>query len=69
MSRNTMNKDEKKALEYHYEPSPGKIAVVPTVSCTTADELSLAYTPGVAYPCIKIKENADDAYKYTIKEI
>ncbi|MBT4936186.1 hypothetical protein HOL21_00925 [Candidatus Woesearchaeota archaeon] len=62
-----MNKDEKKALEYHYEPSPGKIAVVPTVSCTTADELSLAYTPGVAYPCIKIKENADDAYKYTIK--
>ncbi|PIN76744.1 hypothetical protein COV17_01160 [Candidatus Woesearchaeota archaeon CG10_big_fil_rev_8_21_14_0_10_36_11] len=62
-----MEKDEQKALEYHSHPSPGKIAVIPTKQCTTADELSLAYTPGVAYPCLKINKNADDAYKYTAK--
>ena len=55
------------ALEYHASPRPGKIAVVPTKRLTNQRDLSLAYTPGVAEPCLEIKRNADDAYLYTAK--
>jgi malate dehydrogenase (oxaloacetate-decarboxylating)(NADP+) len=55
------------ALEYHASPKPGKIAVVPTKQLTNQRDLSLAYTPGVAEPCIEIKQNPDDAYRYTSK--
>jgi len=55
------------ALEYHALPKPGKIAVVPTKQLTNQRDLSLAYTPGVAEPCIEIKQNPDDAYRYTSK--
>jgi len=53
------------ALKYHVEGTPGKVKVVPLKSCKTAQELSLAYTPGVAFPCLEIKENPEDSYKYT----
>ena len=53
------------ALLYHSEPTPGKVEVVPTKPCITQRDLSLAYTPGVAQPCLEIKKNPDDAYKYT----
>lgn len=58
---------EKEALEYHASKPPGKITVMPTKPHGTQRELSLAYSPGVAYPCKKIEENPDDAYKYTAK--
>jgi malate dehydrogenase (oxaloacetate-decarboxylating)(NADP+) len=57
----------KESLEYHSSGRPGKIEVVPTKSCTTARDLSLAYTPGVARPCMEIFKNPKDAYKYTAK--
>lgn len=57
----------KDALAYHLEPRPGKIEVVPTKPCDTQDQLSLAYTPGVAVPCLEIEKNPEDAYKYTSK--
>src|SRR5688500_2239890 len=55
------------ALEYHAAPRPGKIAVVPTDRHTNQPDLSLAYSPGVAEPCLEIKRNPDDAYRYTSK--
>ena len=55
------------ALEYHSSGRKGKIEVVPTKPCLTQRDLSLAYTPGVAVPCLEIKKNAQDAYKYTTK--
>ena len=55
------------ALEYHAAEPAGKIRIVPTKPHGTARELSLAYSPGVAYPCEEIAENPDDAYKYTSK--
>lgn len=55
---------EKRALEYHVG---GKVSVVPTKPCATADDLSLAYTPGVAKPVLAIDRNPDDAYRYTSK--
>ena len=58
---------EKEALEYHASNPAGKITVVPTKPHRTQRELSLAYSPGVAYPCNKIKDNPDDVYKYTAK--
>ncbi len=57
----------KEALEYHAAKPAGKIRVVPTKPHSTARELSLAYSPGVAYPCEEIAANPDDAYKYTSK--
>ena len=57
----------KDALIYHSEGRPGKIEVVPTKPYSTQRDLSLAYTPGVADPCLKIKDNPDDVYKYTAK--
>ena len=56
------------ALEYHEAGRPGKIEVKPTKAYRTQTDLSLAYSPGVAYPCLEIQQNPDDAYKYTDKE-
>lgn len=55
------------ALDYHSSGKPGKIEVVPTKPYSTPRDLSLAYSPGVAEPCLKIAENQDDVYKYTAK--
>ena len=55
------------ALEYHECGRPGKIEVKPTKPYSTQTDLSLAYSPGVAYPCLEIEKNPDDAYKYTDK--
>jgi malate dehydrogenase (oxaloacetate-decarboxylating)(NADP+) len=69
----TMNLDKKErllrkeALEYHEAEPRGKIKVVPTKPHSTAHELSLAYSPGVAYPCLDIAERPEDAYRYTSK--
>ncbi len=57
----------KQALEYHSKGKPGKVEVVPTKPYRTQKDLSLAYTPGVAVPCLEIEKNKDDAYKYTDK--
>ena len=56
-----------KALEYHAQGRAGKLKVVPTKPCVTADDLSLAYSPGVASPCLAIEKDPEDAYKYTAK--
>ena len=56
---------EKAALDYHRYPMPGKIEVVPTKPYNTPDALALAYSPGVAYPCLAIEKNPDAAYAYT----
>lgn len=55
------------ALDYHSIGRPGKIEVISTKPCTTQRELSLAYTPGVADPCLEIEKNPDDVYKYTAR--
>ena len=55
------------ALEYHQNGKPGKIEVKPTKPYQTQTDLSLAYSPGVAYPCLEIQQNPDDVYKYTAK--
>lgn len=55
------------ALQYHEQGKPGKIEVVPTKPHTTQTDLSLAYSPGVAEPCLEIEKNPHDAYKYTAK--
>jgi len=63
-----MSKNRKQeALDYHSSGKPGKIEVVPTKPYSTQRDLSLAYSPGVAEPCLKIAENKDDVYKYTAK--
>ena len=61
----TMNIEE--ALKYHESGRPGKIEMVPTKPYTTQADLSLAYSPGVAYPCLEIEKTPDDAYRYTNK--
>lgn len=58
---------KKDALDYHSKGRPGKIAVVPTKPHQSQRDLSLAYSPGVAEPCLAIAENNEDAYKYTAK--
>lgn len=55
------------ALEYHKNGRPGKIEVIPTKPYHTQTDLSLAYSPGVAYPCLEIQENPNEVYKYTDK--
>ncbi len=55
------------ALDYHSSGKPGKIEVVPTKPYSSQRDLSLAYSPGVAEPCLKIAENPEDVYKYTSK--
>ncbi|HJM45146.1 MAG TPA: NADP-dependent malic enzyme [Candidatus Poseidoniaceae archaeon] len=68
--KSTNSEDEglrKRALEYHAESPRGKIKIVPTKPHSTARELSLAYSPGVAYPCLEIAKNPEDSYLYTSK--
>ena len=55
------------ALLYHSQGKPGKIEVIPTKPYSTQNDLSLAYSPGVAEPCLEIEKNPEDAYKYTAK--
>lgn len=57
--------DEQRALDYHRYPRPGKTEVIPTKPYDTPDDLSLAYSPGVAYPCLAIKDDADRVFDYT----
>ena len=58
---------EEAALAYHANGRPGNIEVKPTKPYRTQTDLSLAYSPGVAYPCLQIQKNPDDVYKYTDK--
>ena len=58
---------KEEALEYHLKPKPGKIAIEITKSTETQNDLSLAYTPGVAAPVLEIADDAENAYKYTAK--
>ncbi len=58
---------KQEALDYHSSGKPGKIEVIPTKPYSSQRDLSLAYSPGVAEPCLKIAENPDDVYKYTSK--
>lgn len=58
---------KEEALKYHSEGKPGKIEVVPTKPYSSQTDLSLAYSPGVAEPCLEIEKNPLDAYKYTAK--
>ncbi len=62
-----MNDLRQKALDYHAYPTPGKISVELTTQAETSEDLSLAYSPGVAEPCREIANNPDDVYKYTGK--
>ncbi|MDA3901515.1 MAG: malate dehydrogenase [Spirochaetes bacterium] len=62
-----MDELKKKALRYHSEPVAGKIEVIPSKPCITADDLSLAYTPGVAKPVLEIADDPEAAYTYTAK--
>ena len=62
-----MDELEKRALEYHEGGTAGKVSVVPTKPCRSAEDLALAYTPGVAKPVLRIAERAEDAYRYTAK--
>lgn len=58
---------KEEALRYHSEGKPGKIEVVPTKPYSTQTDLSLAYSPGVAEPCLEIEKNPENAYEYTAK--
>jgi len=60
-------KQRQEALQYHAKPQPGKIKVVPTKPYATQRDLALAYSPGVAEPCLEIEKNRENAYKYTAK--
>ncbi len=64
-----MSKERKRreALVYHAKPRPGKIEVVPTKNYNSQRDLALAYSPGVAVPCLEIEKNPEDVYKYTNK--
>jgi malate dehydrogenase (oxaloacetate-decarboxylating)(NADP+) len=64
-----MNKSNRKqeALNYHSKGRPGKIQVVPTKPTNSQRDLTMAYSPGVAEPCLRIADNVDDVYKYTAK--
>ncbi|WP_131536325.1 NADP-dependent malic enzyme [Pedobacter nototheniae] len=64
MSKTNRKQD---ALDYHSQGRPGKIQVVPTKPTNSQRDLTLAYSPGVAEPCLKIAENKEDVYKYTAK--
>ena len=55
------------ALHYHNEGRPGKIEIKPTKPYSTQSDLSLAYSPGVAYPCLEIQHNSNDVFQYTNK--
>ncbi len=61
------SRKRREALLYHAKPKPGKISVVPTKKYATQHDLSLAYSPGVAEPCLEIAKEKDNVYKYTAK--
>src|SRR6478752_5286001 len=61
------NSKRREALLYHAKPTPGKIQVVPTKKYATQRDLSLAYSPGVAEPCLEIAKDINNVYKYTAK--
>ena len=65
--KETKQSKEEAALQYHSMGKPGKIEVVPTKPYTTQTDLSLAYTPGVAVPCLEIEKDPSKAYDYTAK--
>ncbi|MFX0555465.1 NADP-dependent malic enzyme [Maribacter sp. CXY002] len=60
-------KQRREALVYHAKPQPGKIKIVPTKPYSTQRDLALAYSPGVAEPCLEIEKDKENAYKYTSK--
>jgi len=64
---NNRNSKRREALLYHAKPKPGKIQVVPTKKYATQRDLSLAYSPGVAEPCLEIAKDVNNVYKYTAK--
>ncbi|MEY4852079.1 MAG: NADP-dependent malic enzyme, partial [Bacteroidota bacterium] len=59
--------NKKDILDYHSQGRPGKIEVIPTKPHRTQRDLAIAYSPGVAEPCLEIQNNPSDAYKYTAK--
>lgn len=63
--KKVLSSDKARALAYHRYPRPGKIEIVPTKPFSTPEDLSLAYSPGVAFPCLEIARNVDNVYKYT----
>lgn len=65
----SMRKDRlrREALVYHAKPQPGKIKILPSKRYATQRDLALAYSPGVAEPCLEIEKDVNNAYKYTIK--
>ncbi|MFH1810345.1 MAG: NADP-dependent malic enzyme [Pseudomonadota bacterium] len=63
----TTNQKKQEALLYHSSGRPGKIEVISTKPCVTSRDLSLAYSPGVAEPCLEIEKNPEDAFKYTAR--
>ena len=65
MQKKQLRREE--ALEYHSKGKPGKIEVVPTKEAKTQRDLSLAYSPGVAEPCLRFADDIDEVYKYTAK--
>ena len=67
MRRNENEFDPKESLNYHSSGRPGKIEVISSKSCRTQHDLSLAYSPGVAQPCMEIFKNPEDSYKYTAR--
>ncbi|MBR3505636.1 MAG: hypothetical protein IKO02_01145, partial [Lentisphaeria bacterium] len=54
-----------RSLAYHANPQPGKLKILPSKPCTTQDDLSLAYTPGVAVPCTEIHDHPEKIWEYT----
>ncbi|MGH2646205.1 MAG: NADP-dependent malic enzyme, partial [Ginsengibacter sp.] len=61
------NLRKQEALDYHSKGRPGKIEVIPTKATKTQRDLSLAYSPGVAIPCLEIAESPEKVYQYTAK--
>src|ERR1700761_6176999 len=66
-TNNMLDDLKKSALEYHRFPSPGKLEITPTKPLTTQRDLALAYSPGVAIPCLRIADDPSTAYDYTAK--
>jgi malate dehydrogenase (oxaloacetate-decarboxylating)(NADP+) len=64
---NSKEKFEQACLDYHSKPTPGKVALKTTKPCETQKELSIAYSPGVAVPCLAIRDEPQDIWKYTAK--
>ena len=67
MTNSRSNRGKREALEFHSKGRPGKIQVVPTKPLTTQRDLSLAYSPGVAEPCMEIFRDPAEVYKYTAR--